>query len=109
MSILDNPFGIKDIKIETSEPQCKGIFFRGSISKCMTSYNGFVERKELRFLKRKSCKGCEQCGWLWDFMNEDILMLDKDDSYIGDIQHGKLYTYNVITSSDWESGLIEID
>ena len=60
-------------------------------------------------LKRKSCPGCEKCGWIIDFMHEDIDMYELDDNYMDNCKHGKLYTTNIVTSRDWETGIEEID
>ncbi len=95
--------------VETPEPQCKGLFFRGSVSRCITSYGGVLERRELRFLKRMSCTGCEKCCWIMEYVSEDIYSLHSDDDFIGNVKHGRLYMPNIVTSRDWESGIDEID
>jgi hypothetical protein len=101
--------GLELIENVNEEPQCKGIFFRGKFN---SFYNdrkkSITVKKELVLLKRKSCKGCEQCDWIWDYIWEDCNDNPLED-YIGEIENGKLYTFTVHTSRDWESGYEEID
>jgi hypothetical protein len=96
-------------EIEDEPDECKGLIFRCIKSRCITSYDGIMEKTELRLLKRKSCPGCFKCGWVIDYLREDIDMYELEDDYIGNCEHGKLYTPNIVSSRDWESGIEEID
>ncbi len=84
--------------------------FRFSNSVCSTSHNGFLQRKELRLLKRKSCPGCEKCGWIEEYIYEELEQGDNKGYYLmKDLEDGKMYVPAFETSRDWESGIIEID
>jgi hypothetical protein len=96
-------------EIEDEPDECKGLIFRCSKSRCITSYNGILEKTELRLLKRKSCPGCSKCGWIIDYLREDIDMYELEDDYIDNCEHGKLYTPHIVSSRDWETGIEEID
>ena len=95
---LDGEFVYKD------EPNtCKGVFFRGYYNKYMDA-KGFHEKSGFRLLKRKSCSGCDKCGFLLESMNEvpDAVIFPKD------INDGALYTVKVVNESrDWETGYID--
>ena len=58
-------------------------------------------------MKRLSCSGCEYCGFLDEYMPEDIYDgggVRFEDKFIP----GKLYEYKVICySRDWESGIVD--
>ncbi|RKZ94772.1 MAG: hypothetical protein DRQ46_09440 [Gammaproteobacteria bacterium] len=97
-----------DVKPETNP--CKGLVFRFSNTICITSHRGFMQRKELRLLKRRSCTGCEKCGWIEDYIYEELEQGDnKDFNLMRDLEHGKMYTPHFESSRDWESGHYEID
>ncbi len=71
---------------------CKGLYFRGVVSN-YSGCNTFVCNKKIRLLKRKSCKGCESCGWILEAISEDIsseIYLDFDK-----VENGKIYTIGV--------------
>jgi hypothetical protein len=71
---------------------CKGLYWRAEVSSYC--YEGRIGvKKTLKLLKRKSCKGCEQCGWVQEFLNEDVFN-DPEIDYLADIEHGKMYTYS---------------
>ena len=88
------------------EKTCKGLYWRGKVSLFFSSHNSIENRKSLRFLKRMSCNGCGSCDWLWDIIREDA---DCQDDIINHVEDGKLYTFKVHTSRDWESGHYEVD
>jgi hypothetical protein len=85
--------------------ECKGLFWRGSANTYLSQHKSIELRKSLRFLKRKSCKGCEKCDWTWENISEDI----ANDLSILDIKDGALYQYKLEISQDYESGQYEID
>lgn len=95
-----------EIKFDLSETadthkECNGLIFRGYSS---TFYkDGHIGQKQgVRLLKRKSCPGCEKCGWLLDEISEEIAC---DAIIFPNIEHGKEYTIRVINiSHDYETG-----
>lgn len=87
-----------------NKPSCKGLIFRGY-------NNSFFDYKTKRFenkvgfrlLKRKSCKGCEQCWCLLDCLCEGT-----DNVIYKEVKNNKLYTLiitNILT--DYESGHVD--
>jgi len=54
------------------EIDCKGRFFRGHINNFLNSKGHIVSTIKLIPLKRKSCSGCEHCGWVDEVLNEEI-------------------------------------
>lgn len=84
------------------ENDCKGLIFRCYTSQYLSSYRSIETNKSLRLLKLSSCKGCEHCEWLWDFIGDDIKEGSYDD-YIKDCQDGKIYKVKTI----WEAGSYE--
>jgi len=87
---------------------CKGLFWRGSINTFLSEHRSLEHRKSLRLLKRISCKGCDKCYWLWDYLSEDISCNEGID-YIGKIKHGAIYTYQVNSSKGYYDAYPEID
>jgi hypothetical protein len=107
---MDNNSIFKDLFLAAkSEPipgeiECKGLVFRANRSQYFTG-STLASRTELRLLKRKSCPGCEKCGWLWDELRQSDFnnRLDFDA-----VSHGKCYTIDMCNvSTDWESGVID--
>ena len=85
---------------------CNGLFFKGSKYIWVNMIDGRINEKiELRLLKKKSCKGCDKCNWIWDFIQEDL----QNGMNLSEVDHGKVYKPNIITSKDWESGLTDVD
>ncbi len=81
---------------------CKGLYWRGSVSQYISSHNSIEKRESLRLLKRKSCAGCSYCGWVIDAFKEDF-------PAIPDIKHGQLYTFFPHVYRDFESFHDELD
>ncbi len=82
--------------------ECKGIIFRGHVSQYFDG-NKLVLKQELRILKRKSCPGCEKCGFLLDEINEGTHIIFPDE-----IKNGKLYSCKVTNMSrDYETGYVD--
>jgi hypothetical protein len=92
----------------SKKPDCKGLYWRGIVNLFADANGRIKQSKEVRLLKRKSCPGCEKCSWVFDFIVEDIFCVPKQN-ILTNIEHGKIYTYQVNTSRDWESGITEID
>lgn len=90
-----------------AKKSCKGLFWRAEVtSYCYEDRIGV--KKTLRLLKRKSCKGCEHCGWVNDFLHEDICNNPNED-YLADIEHGKIYTYSPISSQGYYDQYPELE
>lgn len=90
-------FDVEALTLDTPDEQrepCKGLFFRCSVSSFMSAYGSIEVRKSLRFLKRKSCKGCPDCEGIWDYMKEDIANMGGED-YIGKLETGRVYEVNL--------------
>jgi hypothetical protein len=99
----------KEIKSSNESP-CKGLFWRGRVSTFISTHNGIISRRDLYFLKSKSCPGCPACGWVFEYLKEDC-SLDNTQftEMLNSIEHGKLYTYEVVGGYDWETGVYELD
>jgi len=92
--------------------QCKGLFWKASTNAYFDYLTGnMVDTKRLTLLKKKSCKGCDSCSWFLDFMHEDVLngAHDYSEKYLNNLEHGAIYTYKIHSSTDFESGISEID
>jgi hypothetical protein len=95
---------------EKEESKCKGIVYRGVVSSYISSHNSVEVRKSLRILKRESCPGCSKCGWMNDFINEDIWGGDFHSvDYLPNIENGKKYRLQISTYHDHETGYSEVD
>jgi hypothetical protein len=100
-----------DLKAELENPlhpkeECKGLFFRGYHSIFWDSKQHKLETKSgLRLLKRKSCKGCEKCGFFLDTINE---MMNCGGLIIPEIEDWGTYSIRVTNiNKDWETGLVD--
>ena len=103
-------FGLemKDELAVANEKICKGLYWRGSENIFMDSDGRIKQTKELRILKKKSCPGCEKCGWIFDEISESIAC-GVASNLLSKIEHGKLYQFRWNTTTEWESGITEID
>lgn len=97
---------VKDLNLK--QDLCKGLFWRYTVSTFLSSHNSIEVKKSLRLLKKKSCPGCSTCGWVFDYLKERI-GIDGPEDYVGDLEPGKIYTYNVITSQGFEDLYLEVD
>ena len=97
--------GLKESEFELPEGEkCRGLFFRGYHS---TYYqDGKFERKEgIRLLKKMSCPGCKNCGYLLDDVQDFIY---GGGLIFPEIKHGALYSIHYTNfSKDWESGIVD--
>ncbi len=106
MNFLLKDVAKNDTNQGDSQKPCTGLVFRFSTSLCVTQHNGLLQRQELRLLKRKSCPGCEECGWIMDCIKEDIYLDGgKDSSMFSKMEHGKLYIPHFTWHKDWETGI----
>lgn len=89
------------------EDVCSGLIFRCRINRFINKRGEYVETIRMIPLKRKSCSGCDQCGWLMEFLSEDISH-EIGSPIAGNIEDNALYQYTVTYSSrDWESGIVD--
>ena len=92
--------------LATTKPVCKGLIFRGIQNSFIDSSGGYVYTERMRPLKRLSCKGCEQCGWLTDDLKEAIG--NGCFPIINGINNGSLYQLKPVNETkDWETGLTD--
>lgn len=85
---------------------CKGLVFRCEINEYFSGER-IVQKTTYRLLKRKSCPGCDQCGFMRDDLNEMISgqygMIWPDNP-----KHGALYSPRVTNvARDWETGYVD--
>lgn len=103
---MNNILPLFSLDKESEIEGCKGVIYRASVSNYYKDGNiGF--NTKLRKLKRKSCKGCGNCGWLEDDLQE---FLYNEGGLIGvdKLEQGKLYTVIVVNESrDYESGHVD--
>lgn len=95
-----------EIKENTDKPSCKGKIFKASRN-YFYDKGRLVNSVEFRLLKRKSCSGCKKCGWIEEYLREEvnckypILGLEE-------VRPGRLYTIRMCNiSTDWETGYVE--
>ena len=89
-------------KFTVTQNNCKGLIFRAHVHSFISSHRSIEVKKSLRLLKRKSCKGCKHCEWIWDEMMNEILDCEIED-FAGDIENGKKYKLNAV----WSPGTYE--
>ena len=100
---------LKSPKIENT---CKGLFWKADTTAYFNHSTGAMNTtRRLRLLKRRSCSGCAKCSWFFEFMHEEVLngLNDYSEKYLDGIENGKVYTFKLHTSCDWESSYEEID
>lgn len=102
MALLDNFIEVK----VNNENNCKGLFWRGEINKYIHNKK-IVDQVSLRFLKKRSCTGCPQCDWLWDYIQDTIHL--KGAVNLNGIEHSKIYTYYVNSSQGYYDLYPEIE
>lgn len=90
------------VKIEKGKNlECKGRVYKCYINSYM-SRTTIQTHKSLRLLKRKSCQGCDKCGWM-----DEALQLEIEDDhkidFLADLENGKMYKLN----STWHPGPFE--
>ena len=107
MSLKDNSFDVEE-KEAVDNLSCIGLKFRGRVSRYRTA-TGIIEKKEIRLLKRKSCPGCEKCGWILDYFDEMGFQDPEEDDILSNIENGKIYEPNIHGGNDWETGIWELD
>jgi len=95
-------------RFDPNKKGCRGVFFRGKKNVWFDYHKGrLVYKQELRLLKRISCDGCQDCGWIFDQMSD---MIGSDGIIYPKygIEEGKMYTIAVTNESrDWETGIVD--
>jgi len=83
--------------------ECKGLIFRLHINFFKNSKGHIVYKETMVPLKRRSCPGCQYCGFLLDDLSEHDHM-----PIVEDPEHGALYMLGVTNESrDFETGIID--
>lgn len=85
---------------------CRGKIYRYKSSSFLNKKGDYVHSERMIPMKRKSCSGCVKCGWVDEFLSEDI----SSGKYplIEDIKEGALYYLDTTNESrDFESGEID--
>lgn len=106
MNLLDDdPFALNT---QPNGEECPGVYFR------YTENNYFVKgklvfQKQLSLLKKKSCPGCEKCGWVLDDVQNGVDDFGADFFEFPDnLNHGDIVELTlVIDSRDWETGYVD--
>jgi hypothetical protein len=64
---------LKDNLIEDESGKVyKGKFFRASVNGFMSADGTYTYQERMKPLKRMSCSGCADCGWIEDNLKEFI-------------------------------------
>jgi len=84
-----------------TRPDCKGRFFRVQENNFLASDGSWVVNRRYKPLKRRSCPGCQYCGWMQDDIKEGIPVIDggRDKDVV------QLIVTDQFT--DWETGLVD--
>ena len=97
---------LENLKLEIEKKddgyECKGLFFRASVSYYHVDGEKICHKAELRLLKRKSCTGCNKCGSFFEHLSigevEDLIDMSG-------IENGKIYAPVFVEDSrDYEGG-----
>ena len=105
MTILD--FGqLTDTPVESDG--CIGVYFR------YTENNYFVKgrlifQKQLSMLKKRSCSGCDTCGWILDDAQNGISDFGEEFfEFPPTLRHGDIVELGfIVDSTDWETGYVD--
>ena len=99
-----NEIGV--VRMDSNETFCKGLVYRLSINQFINKRGQIIYKETMTPLKRESCPGCEQCGWLKDALKEQIAI--EDAVSFDDMEHNaKYYLTTTNESRDWETGIID--
>lgn len=89
-----------------SKNACKGLFYRCRVNKFINNSGSYIEKIQFVPLKRKSCKGCRECGFLIEDLKEFVA--DDINPIIDEVIDGAIYKLVICHESrDWETGLID--
>ena len=96
----------QDPEYDEGVVECKGLIYRASVNSYISDDGDYVHTERMRLLKRKSCKGCPQCGWYIDDINTGLSIGVLP--YIENIENSGLYKLSVIiTGKDMETGIVD--
>lgn len=96
------PLETKKLKKEV----CGGLFYRGRVNHYINSNGAYIADVRMIPLRRKSCKGCERCGFLQDDLKESISC--ETFPIMDNIIDGAIYELRVTNeSTDWETGHVD--
>lgn len=100
----------KCFEVEEEPTACPGVYFRYTENNYVT--NGgtkFVVQKQISLLKKISCTGCDECGWMLDDAVNG--MHDRGDAHFefdDRLRHGDIVTLEfVVDGRDWEMGYVD--
>lgn len=102
-------FGELQIKPNPKENKtnlCDGLLYRCRINNFINNSGVYIEKVSFVPLKRMSCKGCEQCGFLIDDLKE--FLANETPPIYDNLENGAIYELVVCNvSTDWESGYVD--
>lgn len=88
--------------------ECKGRYYRCSLTRYLDKRGAYVETMKMVPMRRMSCPGCEECGWIDDELSESYSTYGTSPLFAKEPEHGKLYTIRATNvSHDWESGIVD--
>ena len=98
-----------DDMLKQNAKDCKGLIFRFRRSQHVGSRGDVVFTDKFIPLKKKSCSGCNNCGWYQDFLDYAIGEYPCNAIVIPDtIQDGDTCILDITNeSTDWETGLVD--
>lgn len=70
--------------VDASGPKCQGRLYRGRVNYYMAKDGNLRDDRRLNLLKRKSCKGCEECYWIEEALKEHIDSVGLDLTFVED-------------------------
>lgn len=84
---------LEKMEFKKIENKCKGVIVRGNV----THFHSWVSNTRFRIVKtfqvtyqkKKSCPGCEHCGFIRELIEE--IGIDNEVENMEDIEHDKLY------------------
>lgn len=93
---------------KTRRLACKGLLFRAVINHfphITDKYKYFESSTRMRFLKRKSCPGCEYCDWMWEYMKEQV---DYTDGLNTD-HYNDMWIYKLLPHGQADDCILEFE
>ncbi len=93
--------------VDNNRPEvdrCKGLVYRYVQERYINAKGDLFLTDRFRFLKSKSCTGCQVCDWLLEYVRE----LDFDPILPKGLRHGSVYELKCIAEyRDWETGIVD--
>lgn len=104
MQKLDLSSLLRKAEVKEEKDGCKGRYYRVMKSKYINNAGSITFTTQFRPLKRRSCKGCVECGWLED----DLRERDLDILFEKDFEGGEIVTIiSCNEHTDWETGHVD--